>query len=225
MSVVDKACTTCKVVKPLSDFYAVPSNPCGVSSQCKPCKRASQKAYYMRNREMVTSKNHAWAKSNPDKRSAIVKRWDGKNPDRSRRQREANPEAAAARQRRWAQANKAALAEAARRRRARIIGTAIAPITVDQLSAKRRYWGDVCWMCGDPSTAMDHVKPLAKGGAHMLSNLRPACNDCNLRKGSAWPLPSWCHTGQGAPTASEPSPRFAADSVNTTQNGSSSLAS
>lgn len=48
-----------------------------------------------------------------------------------------------------------------------------------------------CWICGaDISEEMhvDHVKPLSKGGPHMLSNLRPACPECNIRKGAQWPL-------------------------------------
>ena len=48
-----------------------------------------------------------------------------------------------------------------------------------------------CWMCGTSTEEMhiDHVKPIIKGGPHMLSNLRPACAPCNLRKGSKWPYP------------------------------------
>ncbi len=32
------------------------------------------------------------------------------------------------------------------------------------------------------------VKPLAKGGSHWASNLRPACRSCNSRKGDRWPF-------------------------------------
>ena len=31
---------------------------------------------------------------------------------------------------------------------------------------------------------MDHVKPLAKGGAHHRINLIPACHSCNAKKGT-----------------------------------------
>lgn len=47
-----------------------------------------------------------------------------------------------------------------------------------------------CWMCGGPFEHIDHVKPLAAGGPHILANLRPACAPCNLSKGSQWPLRS-----------------------------------
>jgi 5-methylcytosine-specific restriction endonuclease McrA len=49
----------------------------------------------------------------------------------------------------------------------------------------------VCWMCGVPvmpggNLHMDHVVPLAAPhfGLHCAENLRPACADCNLRKGA-----------------------------------------
>ena len=49
-----------------------------------------------------------------------------------------------------------------------------------------------CYICGIPfaevAVHLDHVKPLAKGGPHLLSNLRPACELCNLRKADRWPF-------------------------------------
>jgi len=42
-------------------------------------------------------------------------------------------------------------------------------------------------MCGGASQLQwDHVKPLAKGGAHMLANLRLACSRCNNVKSDRW---------------------------------------
>jgi len=47
----------------------------------------------------------------------------------------------------------------------------------------------VCYLCGVPvqrgvNLHMDHVVPLARGGAHCAENLRPACAHCNQSKGS-----------------------------------------
>lgn len=44
------------------------------------------------------------------------------------------------------------------------------------------YFGERCWMCGGPYDFMDHVIPLARGGADFPSNLRPICKPCNSRK-------------------------------------------
>lgn len=49
-------------------------------------------------------------------------------------------------------------------------------------------YGNLCWICGGPGEQIDHVKPLSKGGAHCLANLRPACFRCNNKKRAMWPL-------------------------------------
>jgi 5-methylcytosine-specific restriction endonuclease McrA len=53
--------------------------------------------------------------------------------------------------------------------------------------------GDRCWYCGcafdergdggGRSLTIDHVEPLAGGGASDLTNLRLSCATCNRRKG------------------------------------------
>ncbi|MFC9635339.1 HNH endonuclease [Streptomyces mirabilis] len=67
-------------------------------------------------------------------------------------------------------------------------------ITEQQLQDLVDQFVGACWICGDlfdEETVVlhiDHYKPLAKGGAHTLANLRPACADCNLRKSAKWPF-------------------------------------
>lgn len=43
-------------------------------------------------------------------------------------------------------------------------------------------------MCGGPADQVDHVKPIDKGGAHALCNIRPACGPCNTSKARKWPF-------------------------------------
>jgi len=58
------------------------------------------------------------------------------------------------------------------------------------LAERIAFYGGRCWMCRTARWEhIDHVKPLARGGAHILANLRPACAACNHRKGSSWPVP------------------------------------
>lgn len=77
----------------------------------------------------------------------------------------------------------------ARAYRARKRSAVTIPFTSEQLAQRVTYYGDRCWLCGTPEwTDIDHVKPLAKGGPHMLSNLRPACASCNGAKSDKWPL-------------------------------------
>jgi 5-methylcytosine-specific restriction endonuclease McrA len=44
-----------------------------------------------------------------------------------------------------------------------------------------------CTYCHAPAEHVDHIVPLARGGAHVLGNLLPACADCNLEKGARDP--------------------------------------
>jgi len=73
------------------------------------------------------------------------------------------------------------------KRRALMAGARTTPFTAEQLAQRMEYWGRKCWVCSGPFEAIDHVKPLSKGGPHMLANFRPICTDCNSRKGAKWP--------------------------------------
>ena len=76
------------------------------------------------------------------------------------------------------------------RRQAALRAAPTTNFTPDDLAARLSMFAG-CWICGcDLSEGMhvDHVKPLSRGGAHMLSNLRPACPTCNIRKGAIWPF-------------------------------------
>ncbi|WP_367647051.1 HNH endonuclease [Streptomyces sp. NRRL S-31] len=44
-------------------------------------------------------------------------------------------------------------------------------------------WGGTCAYCDAPAEHLDHVKPFALGGRDVLSNVIPACADCNRSKG------------------------------------------
>lgn len=72
-------------------------------------------------------------------------------------------------------------------RRARQRSTTVVPFTDEQLRQRMSMFSG-CWMCGGPFEHIEHVKPLAAGGAHMLANLRPSCGPCNWSKGHRWPL-------------------------------------
>lgn len=71
-------------------------------------------------------------------------------------------------------------------RRAHITRTYTVPFTATQMAARLAFYGYRCWMCGGPYEHLDHVKPIAAGGPHMLANLRPSCAKCNLSKGRSW---------------------------------------
>ena len=63
-----------------------------------------------------------------------------------------------------------------------------------------------CKNCGFPATEIDHIVPVSRGGGIALSNLAPACYECNREKldqtvtewaaarradGKPWPIPHY----------------------------------
>jgi 5-methylcytosine-specific restriction endonuclease McrA len=80
--------------------------------------------------------------------------------------------------------DKAAAKQRVRNRRL----AALTPFDIShaEVMAKVAYWGSKCWLCGGAFQAVDHVKPLAKDGLNILSNLRPICTSCNSRKRDRW---------------------------------------
>lgn len=61
-------------------------------------------------------------------------------------------------------------------------------LTRASIAEKMAYWNNACWCCGVVATQVDHVKPVAKGGPHLLANLRPICGPCNRTKSDKWPI-------------------------------------
>ena len=59
-------------------------------------------------------------------------------------------------------------------------------VTIQGIEARLAYWGYRCWVCGQPYEAIDHVKPLSRGGAQWPANLRPIFRSCNSRKNDKW---------------------------------------
>jgi 5-methylcytosine-specific restriction endonuclease McrA len=75
------------------------------------------------------------------------------------------------------------------KRAARIRGDADR-ITAADFAAILEEYDNCCWICELELETVhwDHVRPLSKGGDHVVSNLRPACAWCNGRKGAQHPF-------------------------------------
>lgn len=86
----------------------------------------------------------------------------------------------------WKRKNRLRATATEERRRVAKRNAPTVDFTHEQLKARFSMWSMSCWMCADPATAMDHVKPISAGGSHMLANLRPACSRCNSSKGGRW---------------------------------------
>lgn len=130
------------------------------------CRKHYRAAWYARNRESVRAYNMKYYAENREKYAEWNAKWVGDNPARKR----------------------ATQSAAAGRRRARMLEATSGHFSTEQLAQRMSMFDNSCWICGGPFQHVDHVKPLAAGGMHTLSNLRPSCANCNRRKNRTWPF-------------------------------------
>lgn len=71
------------------------------------------------------------------------------------------------------------------RRRARKLDADCGCVDAAALSLVVEAYGNACVYCQGPVEHIDHLVPLAGGGRHCVSNLRPACGGCNTSKGAS----------------------------------------
>lgn len=153
---------------------------------------AAQNARRAANRERFIARDAAWRDRNRERLTAYhAERYRQERAvvlERSKAWRLANPD----RYRAVARLNAA-------KYRARKRAALTTPFTEQQLLSRIAYWGDRCYICRAPWEAVDHVKPLAKGGAHCLANFRPICTSHNSAKRDRWHGAEWAQSLAGAP--------------------------
>ena len=144
-------------------------------------RRAAGKRWYEENKESALEASRRWHAANPDKVREAHRKYHAENPHRRGEFR-----------RNWRSANKLKDRAATERRRALKMNAPTVTFTAEQWAQRVAYWGGRCYLgipdlCTGDAEVMDHVKPLSKGGSHMLANLRPACQACNSSKNNRWP--------------------------------------
>lgn len=166
-----KECTACGQTKALEDFSPKKGGRLGRAAQCKPCRAA-------RNAER--------------RQDPAVREEERQYFRRYRAQRRSDPEYKAkerAQQRQYNQTpeRKAAQRLYAHRRRALLYSAETDGHTFDQLLD---YWVDELGVTGcadcmrplDDGFEIDHIVPLARGGADTMENKLPLCPDCHGSK-------------------------------------------
>ena len=120
------------------------------------------RSYYYKNREAQLERLRQWRTNNPEKFKACQRAW-----------RKANPEKTQAR-------------NAAQRARKK---NAAGSINATEMALHRAKYGKACAGCRKKGrTTIDHIVSLAKGGAHILSNIQFLCSPCNSSKKDRDPL-------------------------------------
>lgn len=195
-----KSCTKCRTPKALDQFHTDKRAKDGRRSQCKACSKANTQSWRAANPERDREATRARVAADPEAVAARKAAWlrdnPGKGAEYSRRYRETHPERAAAAKTRyrvmhadrikalsdaWRAANPDKVRAIDASRRARKLDAVTGPV---DYAALRASVSD-CYLCGrllDSDIHMDHVVPLARGGAHCMDNLRPTHAACNRRK-------------------------------------------
>ena len=169
-----KTCTGCRETKPLEAFSPNRGGAGGRASRCKVCRSSSQRAAYAADPEASRAASRAssrkYSQAHPERRRASTQKYVQDNPeqrrDTLRKYSQAHPE--------QGRANTAAY-------RARKVGAQTGPVDEAAAHSSR----PDCYLCGHELAApveLDHVVPLARGGAHTMANLLPTHQACNRRK-------------------------------------------
>ena len=153
---------------------------------------ARESAWRAANPDHVREYHRAWAAANRERLRAKHKEWRDANRDRLRARSQAwskaNPEkrAAAAMRRYYADPDQAKAA--GHRRRARIRGVE-RTLTRTDVAEIRKLQGGRCAICAKKKTlTLDHIVPIARGGAHTRKNAQLLCRSCNASKGARDPI-------------------------------------
>lgn len=160
-----KTCTRCGVERPLGQFPPAKNTRDRLGSNCKPCRAAYARERHHAQRDAELARKTSYRAARPGAGAAYNRAWRIANPELERQGKKRR--------------------EAARR--ARMRNNLVLPFTEEQMRARLSMWAG-CWVCDGPANRIDHVKPIAAGGAHILANLRPICEPCNLYKKAKWPV-------------------------------------
>lgn len=180
-------CTKCKEIKNDSDFNKG-------RTECRSCQSAYAASYYKDNQEKFRNKTREYYKANIDKvrvkRAAIYAQNKEKEKAKVNEYRLANPEKVKATLIAWRASNPHIARIHHQNRRARKIasGGSLSPRIAEKLL---KLQCGKCACCGERVSKdyhLDHIIPLAIGGAHSDENIQILCKRCNLQKHAKHPI-------------------------------------
>lgn len=178
-----KRCCRCGETKARKEFHWNSRTVDCCAPMCKECDSQRKRVYYEQNRERIVEERRAYRRAHPDTvRASAHKHYIKHKADILEHAQG------------YVAANRARVNERNRsghnRRRA---ASADSDVTVETWVALAEAWEGRCAYCGTIPARLtqDHIRPILRGGPHLVSNLLPACQPCNSSKGikmlSEWP--------------------------------------
>lgn len=162
------------------------------SKRCRERKieqyRERERRYREGNREEIAIRINKWRKENRERVLELQRKDRIKNPEREtergKRYRKLHAEECAIRRKKWREKNPEKVKIYKHERRARKLAVHTVPYTPDQVKYLVATFNSCCAYCGIKSErlSIDHFIPLSKGGTETISNLVPACIQCNSSK-------------------------------------------
>lgn len=155
-----KRCSTCRNIFPATNtfFHHNVEDKSGFKSQCRYCRNREKRVVYAAKKEKILERNRVYYKANSKKIIAKKAEWRRKNKER--------------------------VAAIVARKRMKRRQVAKNDLTAEQWQRIQEYFKYRCAYCGKKTKlTKDHITPIHKGGNHTYSNIVPACQSCNSRKG------------------------------------------
>jgi 5-methylcytosine-specific restriction endonuclease McrA len=202
-----KVCNTCGILKPLSEYHRNKKCQDGRLARCKACRKVADAPYVESYRERGRQNARAWRMKHPEESARKTREWAQANPGRMREysakyRRSERGRATAQRwlevrdrsrrqatTRRYYLKNKTRYLTYASNRRARIRGSD-GHHSKDDVAFIAQKQGMRCIYCRNKLKHfhIDHILPLALGGANDKTNIQLLCPRCNRRKGAKHPI-------------------------------------
>jgi hypothetical protein len=204
-----KTCTTCGETKPHSEYHSQKKSKDGLRSSCKQCRnlknseyrknnpekvRDSWVSYKEKNTELVKQRLKDWMVANKEKARARSSEWYAANKEKVKAKaslwQKQNKEKVKAMSAAYYAKNPEKFKSASHTRRARKIkagGKLSKDLPVKLFKLQR----GKCACCKKPlgkNYHMDHIIPLALGGANTDDNIQLLRATCNLQKHTKHPI-------------------------------------
>ena len=188
-----KFCRKCATEKPLSEFGRHKRSGDGLQAFCKIChnlasvawskahpdkKSVSSLAWRSKNIERCKETGAAWLARNRERKNAVTREWNKNNPARYKEYQSA-----------WWNKNKdlGRIYQQNRRLRKLSSGVGLSQGLATKLYKLQR---GMCACCGERlgrDFQLDHIVPVALGGAHADINIQLLLPKCNRQKSAKYP--------------------------------------